>query len=610
MGKFFQIELCSPILRAAHCSHECEGGILPANRSKISANVSKLLSQGKYDKAMAEMARLVEDDPADHRTLLRMAETYAKMGRPIDAIQTYENVANQYTAEGFHMKAIAVYKQMLRVDTNLTSAHKALAEQYHALGMQKDCITHYEITASLLERGGRLREALAIFRRMVEQQPENIASRVKLADYLVQQRMKSDAVREYQAAAEYAQQSGLTDEYLMVAEKWWSVAPTNLNIGRNLGRLYLQRADPEKALGKLQQCFQQDPEDVETLPMVAEAFAALEQHNKAAAVYKELARVFQKKGMHADAKSSWRKVLEIIHDDKEAKEALGDDGEMFSGLPTVPEMPAMANSGIPEMLKEVDVFKTYGLQKKAVELMQEVVSLDPKNLSYHVRLYDLLREVKDVHGLAGVLQKMIVLADVTQDGRKGEWQSELNTLKATLQEAQDDSVELEVALAADLPGSVNVQADQDIAPNVQVSVDEVLGQFKEGVKKSIEDDDAETHFELGIAYKEMGLFNEAKDAFHLASQSKEKEVDAHHMTAVVLMDEGDTEKAIMLFDAILQKPNLSSSQQGANWFQKGLCHQRLQQVDQAIAAFKSAADTGENIPGLQARIDLLSNALG
>ena len=175
--------------------------------------------------------------------------------------------------------------------------------------------------------------------------------------------------------------------------------------------------------------------------------------------------------------------------------------------------------------------------------------------------------------------------------------------------ARDESIELEVALNIDLPGSITVDPDQDISPDVQVSVDDVLGQFKEGVKKSVRDDDAATHFELGIAYKEMGLYQEAKDAFHLASQSRDKEVDAHHMTAVVLMDEGDTDKALSLLDAILRKPNLTSLQKSANLFQKGLCHQRLQQVDQAIEAFRAAAATGEYLPGLQARIDLLTHAV-
>ena len=146
------------------------------------------------------MQKLIDEEPSDFRTLLRMAETYSKMGRPVDAIQTYENVANQYTADGFHMKAIAVYKQMLRVDNNMTDAHKALAEQYQALGMQKDSLRHYETVATLFERGGRLQEALGIFRRMAEQQPDDLNTRVRLADYLAKQRMIDDAAREYQAA--------------------------------------------------------------------------------------------------------------------------------------------------------------------------------------------------------------------------------------------------------------------------------------------------------------------------------------------------------------------------------------------------------------------------
>ena len=178
--------------------------------------------------------------------------------------------------------------------------------------MQQDCIRHYEITASLLEQGGRLREALTIFRRMVEQQPQNIGSRIKLADFLMQQRMKSDALREYQAAAEFAQKEGLTDEYITVAEKWFSADPKNLQVGQTLGRMHLQRADPQKALTKLQQCFQQNPKDVQTLNLVAEAFKALGQNNKSAAVQKELARLYDEQGLTSESQNTWKKVLKRI----------------------------------------------------------------------------------------------------------------------------------------------------------------------------------------------------------------------------------------------------------------------------------------------------------
>ena len=148
-----------------------------------------------------------------------------------------------------------------------------------------------------------------------------------------------------------------------------------------------------------------------------------------------------------------------------------------------------------------------------------------------------------------------------------------------------------------------MKADMD---SIQVSVAEVLAQFKEGVQQNVQEDDADTHFELGIAYKEMGLLNEAKDSFQLAAKTPAKRVDAQHMMALILMDEGDAEGALSLFETILGDPGLNSSQKGANYFHKGLCHQRLNQRPQALESYQAAANTGEALPGLMERLAVLS----
>ena len=141
---------------------------------------------------------------------------------------------------------------------------------------------------------------------------------------------------------------------------------------------------------------------------------------------------------------------------------------------------------------------------------------------------------------------------------------------------------------------------------IQVSVAEVLAQFKQGVQQKVQDEDADTHFELGIAYKEMGLLGEAKDSFQLAAKTASKRVDANHMIALILMDEGQASEALALFEDILKESGLNASQKGSNYFHKGLCHQRLNQKKEAFLSYQAAADTGEALPGLKERLAVLS----
>ena len=80
------------------------------NRDKVLASAIKLLQGGKYEKAIAEFQRLVDDDPKDVRTILKIGDTHVKMGHREEAIKNYERVANIYSEQGFYLKAVAVFK--------------------------------------------------------------------------------------------------------------------------------------------------------------------------------------------------------------------------------------------------------------------------------------------------------------------------------------------------------------------------------------------------------------------------------------------------------------------------------------------------------------------
>ncbi len=75
----------------------------------------------------------------------------------------------------------------------------------------------------------------------------------------------------------------------------------------------------------------------------------------------------------------------------------------------------------------------------------------------------------------------------------------------------------------------------------QVSVDEVFAEFKKGLEKVVKPEDVDTHYDLGIAYKEMGLIDDAIGEFTVARKGclgKRKEIDCLTMIGLLQLDEG------------------------------------------------------------------------
>ena len=86
------------------------------DKTKVAQNAQKLVQKGQLDKAIKEYQLLVDADPKDIRSLLKIAELYGKLNLKADSIKTFRKVADQYNKSGFYTKAVAVLRQAIEVD--------------------------------------------------------------------------------------------------------------------------------------------------------------------------------------------------------------------------------------------------------------------------------------------------------------------------------------------------------------------------------------------------------------------------------------------------------------------------------------------------------------
>jgi len=76
------------------------------------------------------------------------------------------------------------------------------------------------------------------------------------------------------------------------------------------------------------------------------------------------------------------------------------------------------------------------------------------------------------------------------------------------------------------------------------SVDELFNAFREGVEQQVKVDDYETHYNLGIAYKEMMLIDPAIEEFKKAMRDPERTLECCSMLAICEHAQGNLEAAV------------------------------------------------------------------
>lgn len=393
------------------------------DKNKIIEAAAKLVAKGAYDKAIKEYQKVLESDPKDVRILQKMGELYQKKNDNAQAAQYFTRVAESYTSDGFFLKAVALYKQVLKLDPSLMEVNIKLAELHQQLQLMGEAMAYYQIVANHWDKQGDTKRSLDVLRKMVDLDPDNVASRVKLADLYVREGLNNEAAGEFGKAAEHLKRNSRTDDYLRVAERLSSLQPDNLALAKELAEAYLQKNDQKRALAKLQICFKADNRDIETLRLLAVAFQGLGQMSKTISVYKELARAYEDKNFTDEAEQVWGQVAQLDPNDPDvqtrrtattmapayapsapatataAMPAYPPQGQATAMMqahqpaPAAPAPVAKPKPAVPgadnlgKLLTETDVYVKYGLHDKALEHLRKVFAIDPENIDAHEKAY-------------------------------------------------------------------------------------------------------------------------------------------------------------------------------------------------------------------------------
>ena len=99
--------------------------------------------------------------------------------------------------------------------------------------------------------------------------------------------------------------------------------------------------------------------------------------------------------------------------------------------------------------------------------------------------------------------------------------------------------------------------------------------------------DPETHYTLGVAYKNMGLLDEAKEEFCFSMKSHDLFSDSCLMIAVCLKEQGECQSASAQLELLLKDPKCQGARAQAIRYELGLLYEAQEQWSQAAAIYES-----------------------
>lgn len=337
-------------------------------------------------------------------------------------------------------------------------------------------------------------------------------------------------------------------------------------------REFVSRGELSRAIYTLQIGLEIAPAAVPLLSMLKDVFLQANEPGKAADQLVAIAEQRLHTGHEHDAIRALRQALALVpfHEDAQSMlrtlephgppapipHELLAESEAVSRLPaSVPAIPAdvllddeliarkpladirgfRGGGAIVDALEEAEFFASRGLFEDALAIVSEQLEIHPDDPSLLDR-FDQLRSQIEAE-LSGAHPSVLGVASPTEQANRVSQGADPNFLGSALAELQSpDEVQ---------PNTVDLEGTLD--------VDDLFAAFKAGIAEQVGEGDSDMHYDLGVAYLEMGQLESAVDAFRKAAAAPDRACVSLSMIASIRQRHGDFEAA---FEALTEASNV------------------------------------------------------
>ena len=246
-------------------------------RDQLLRSAEKHIARGRFDDALKDYLRVLDENPRDISTLNKAGDLYVRVNRASDSIPFFTRIAEVCTVDGFFLKAIAIYKKINKIDPARLEVYERLGDLYAKQGLVQDARTQYQVLADHYQKNNLPEEAIAAYKKMVSVDANDLKIQVRLADLYRGANQLDNAVMQYGLVGSMLLRRGAEDEAAAVFQKALELSPRDAAARNALVRSLLSQKNPAAALAILKAA----PRTADSLVLMAEAQIELGQKSEA-----------------------------------------------------------------------------------------------------------------------------------------------------------------------------------------------------------------------------------------------------------------------------------------------------------------------------------------
>jgi tetratricopeptide (TPR) repeat protein len=549
-------------------------------------NAQLFASKGQFDAAIAEWKKLTVESPTDGTIFNSIGDLHLKRNANAEAITSFLQAAAAFRAEGSTLKAIAAYKKILKVDPSRHEVYRHLGDLNAERGLLSSAVQDYLTLGKFYLKEGRSKDALDIYRRIITQDPSNLDAQQQVAELCVQENLQDEAITVYlQLGRERSAQQRLgeaRDAYLAVSR----LDPGNAEAKEMLEMLQKGTAGTTGV----------------SAPLSKASGATVPKHAEAGDLLGEATRRMEE-GQYAGAEAMLAQLL-----------------SREPGNPQICQLLArlhLLQGNLSVALGEYRFLAGAALRAQdhplAESLIQEYLEVEPDSVPMLELNGELNEEKGDAEAAARQYGRAVeILLEHPEPG--------MPTLPAELYEkvrslAPGSAIAKKLGPAFDAGGSGKAEECAEAAvssvvepprpetfriteeePAAELSVRPIVSDdpscsaaasSRSGQDGTVQPFDAETRYDLAMAYKDMGLLEEAKEEFVHSMKDAGFFVESCRMMAMCFKEQDQSDRAIQILEKLVSDPRCTGESAQTVRYELGLLYEQISARDRAIAMYQS-----------------------
>ncbi len=563
-----------------------------------------------------------------------LAEIYAKLGRNDESEKEFLLVVSALVKVSKYAEAESILRGILEKKEDSPEALCLLSK--------------------VLYKSGRFDDSVAVVQKVLEHEPSNTEALITFSELLIEN-------GDYGKVGEYLEallEISPEDRQGRLLYARMCMHKGNIDAARReyfrLAEIFFNAHEKDKCVDTMQEFLREKPENVLAHEKLADFYTKFGDSEEVSAEYRKIAEIYADSNELEKAVNILKKLVQTDPSDINSRTLLNKySEESFSG-------------DAPETIEKLGTEQTGEIELEKIELEDSAVVLDTDTASDNIDLSNIdLESAADPYSETASDDSVeLDFGDLDLDIEDSTEEQAEAPLDEVSEATPDCSIELDFGdLDLDIEDSTEEQAEaplddvsetgdvptfRDHVPNdddlekskfsvkddtegelsgeelvdignelreeikqeeklPSYGVDDIFKEFKKGVAENIAEEDFSTHYNLGIAYKEMGLWADAMHEFAISTTSPEFCMESYEMIGECALLDNKPDKAVELLNHALKSPLFEADKGIAIMYFLGCAYEKLSEYEKARESFQKVYIMRSDFKDVRDRIKSLNN---